>query len=175
MGGSSVLAAVALSAISTFLGRDLEKDDLVHLVSRVEQGAAMCALCRVCVRVWVVFVYVCVLWMCVCVLCVCYVCVICGIINSLIEHAGAVMSGHDSSARALVISSSPSPSSSFFVFMSFLLFFPCPSSPSSPLYPPLFSLALSLPPSPLSSLSPRLSAHHWWRMAGSDRGHLRGV
>ena len=46
-----MLAAVALSAISTFLGRDLEKDDLVHLVSRVEQGAAMCALCRVCVRV----------------------------------------------------------------------------------------------------------------------------
>lgn len=38
MGGSSVLAAAVLSAISTLLGSKLDKERLIHLVSQVEQG-----------------------------------------------------------------------------------------------------------------------------------------
>jgi hypothetical protein len=36
-----VLAAVALTAVAAFLGRKLENEDIVHLVSRVEQGVSM--------------------------------------------------------------------------------------------------------------------------------------
>lgn len=39
MGGSSVLAAAVLSAVSTLLGSKLDKERLIHLVSQVEQGS----------------------------------------------------------------------------------------------------------------------------------------
>ena len=39
MGGSSVLAAAVLSAVSALLGSKLDKERLIHLVSQVEQGS----------------------------------------------------------------------------------------------------------------------------------------
>ena len=41
MGGSSILAAAALSAVAQLLGDKLDKDQLVHCVSQVEQGKGM--------------------------------------------------------------------------------------------------------------------------------------
>jgi hypothetical protein len=41
MGGSSIVAAAALRAVSTLIGIDLTNEELIHLVSQVEQGIYM--------------------------------------------------------------------------------------------------------------------------------------
>lgn len=41
MGGSSIVAAAALRAISILIGIDLTNEELIHLVSQVEQGTYM--------------------------------------------------------------------------------------------------------------------------------------
>jgi aconitase B len=41
MGGSSIVAAAALRAVSTLIGTDLTNEELIHLVSQVEQGIYM--------------------------------------------------------------------------------------------------------------------------------------
>jgi hypothetical protein len=41
MGGSSIVSAAALRAVSTLIGIDLTNEELIHLVSQVEQGIYM--------------------------------------------------------------------------------------------------------------------------------------